>query len=197
VADVAAVRGQRTRDALCRAAVELVSELGWGNVSTRLVAERAGVPAGTVHYHFPSLTDLLIDATTPMLWRMVDEAAAALDAAGDVSAGLDWFAAAVAQYAADPAGLRLPSEVFLAATRHERLGEQIAAMLARFRASVAGWLVRCGHGEDATAAATVLAATLDGLALHRAVDPAVDPQALTGVLRRIVTPSPEGRSAPS
>src|SRR5215831_2354768 len=100
------MRGQRTREALCRAAVELVSELGWGNVSTRLVAERAGVPAGTVHYHFPSLTDLLIDATTPLLWRIADEAAAALDTAGDVSAGLEWFAAALSQYSADPAALR-------------------------------------------------------------------------------------------
>jgi hypothetical protein len=150
-----------------------------------------------VHYHFPSLTDLLIDATTPVLWRMADEAAAALDAAADVSTGLDWFAAAVAQYAADPAGLRLPGEVFLAATRHERLGEQILAMLARFRACVADWLVRCGHGRNAEAVATVLVATLDGLALHRAVDAAVDPPALIGVLRRLVASDPEGRSASS
>ncbi len=190
------MRGQHTRDQLCRAAVELVAEVGWGNVSTRLVAERAGVPAGAVHYHFRSLPDLLIDATAPMLWRIIDEAATALDAIDEVSEGLDWYVEAIARYAADVAALRLPSEVFLAATRYERLGREIAAMLVRFRASVTGWLTRCGHGTDAAAVAVVLAGALDGLLLHRAVDPTVDSRALTGVLRRLVTPPAAAELAP-
>jgi len=185
----AVVRGQRTREALCRAAVALVAERGWGGVSTRLVAERAGVPAGAVHYHFASLTDLLIDATAPLLARITDEAVVALDAAPDLPAGVDWLLGAVVRYSADPAALRLPSEVFLAGTRHERLGGEIAALLARFRASLAGWLTRCGRGAEAGAVATLLAAALDGLLLHRAVDPAVEPRALIEVLRRLVAPT--------
>ena len=185
----AVVRGQRTREALCRAAVALVAERGWGGVSTRLVAERAGVPAGAVHYHFASLTDLLIDATAPLLARITDEAVAALDAAPDLPSGVDWLLGAVVRYSADPAALRLPSEVFLAGTRHERLGGEFAALLARFRASLAGWLTRCGRGAEAGAVATLLAAALDGLLLHRAVDPAVEPRALIGVLRRLVAPT--------
>jgi AcrR family transcriptional regulator len=186
--EVAIGRGQRTREALCRAAVALVAERGWGGASTRLVAERAGVPPGTVHYHFASLPDLLIDATAPLLGRITDEAVAALDAAPDLPAGVDWLLGVVARYSADPAALRLPGEVLLAGTRHERLGREIAAMLARFRAGLAGWLARCGRAGDAEAVAMLLAAALDGLLLHRAVDPAVEPAVLIGVLRRLLDP---------
>ncbi|ASW56184.1 TetR/AcrR family transcriptional regulator [Plantactinospora sp. KBS50] len=190
MAETAATRGQRTRDALCAAAVGLVAEVGWGRVTTRLVAERAGVPVGAVHYHFRSLTDLLIEACAPVLRRVVDEVAAGLGTANDLSSGLDWLVGSLTGYAGDPAALRLPSEIFLAATRDERLGERIDLTIEEFRAVVAGWLERCGHGPDAPAAATVLAAAMDGLLLYRAVGVAIDPTALAGILRRIVTPLP-------
>lgn len=51
----AADRGREVRRKLLTAAVELIPERGWNAVSTRLLAERAGVAAGLVHYHFPSL----------------------------------------------------------------------------------------------------------------------------------------------
>lgn len=182
----AAVRGKRTREQLIRAAVALVSEVGWGNVSTRLVADRAGVPAGAVHYHFRSLTDLLIDATTPAFAQLVDEADAALGRARDVPEGVAWLVGAMSRYTDDPGELRLSSEVFLAATRHERLGAAISAMLARFRRIAADWLTRCGHGQDAETTAAVLAATLDGLMLHRAISAPIHPDALATTLRRIL-----------
>jgi len=45
------------------AAAELIAERGWGAVTTRMVAERAGLRPGLVHYHFDSVTDLLIDSS--------------------------------------------------------------------------------------------------------------------------------------
>ncbi|WP_282786133.1 helix-turn-helix domain-containing protein, partial [Nocardia sp. CC201C] len=55
-------QGRQTRARLMTAAVELIVERGWGAVTTRMVADRAGVRPGLVHYHFPSVTDLLIES---------------------------------------------------------------------------------------------------------------------------------------
>ena len=44
------------------AAAELIAELGWGRVTTRAVAERAGVPHGAVSYHFRGKQELLIES---------------------------------------------------------------------------------------------------------------------------------------
>ncbi len=41
-----------TRQRLLDAAAELIAERGWGQVTTRAIAERAGLPHGTVSYHF-------------------------------------------------------------------------------------------------------------------------------------------------
>lgn len=38
-----ALRGQEVRQRLLRAAIELIGERGWSAVSTRVLAERAGV----------------------------------------------------------------------------------------------------------------------------------------------------------
>ncbi|WP_231991179.1 TetR/AcrR family transcriptional regulator [Mycobacterium ulcerans] len=84
----AAERGAQTRAALMAAAVAVIAERGWGAATTRMVAERAGLPPGLVHYHFASLNDLLIDAA---LQAAREEAAQVLDGlAGDSpSQGID------------------------------------------------------------------------------------------------------------
>src|SRR2546423_14729759 len=51
-----------TREKLMAAAAELIAELGWGRVTTRAVAERAGLPHGTVSYHFRGKQELLSEA---------------------------------------------------------------------------------------------------------------------------------------
>ena len=51
-----------TREQLMAAAAELIAELGWGRVTTRAVAERAGLPHGAVSYHFRGKQELLTEA---------------------------------------------------------------------------------------------------------------------------------------
>ena len=60
--EIAVERGRATRQRLLKAAVALVGEVGWNGVTTRLVAKRADVSPGVVHYHYASVTDLLIAA---------------------------------------------------------------------------------------------------------------------------------------
>jgi AcrR family transcriptional regulator len=47
-------------DALLDAAEELLLEIGYSAITTRKVAERAGVNHGLVHYYFGSMEDLLL-----------------------------------------------------------------------------------------------------------------------------------------
>jgi AcrR family transcriptional regulator len=47
-------------DALLNAAEELLVEVGYAGITTRRLAERAGVNHGLVHYYFGSMEDLLL-----------------------------------------------------------------------------------------------------------------------------------------
>lgn len=182
-------RGRATRERLLGAAVELVGEAGWGAVTTRLVADRAGVRPGLVHYHFASVEDLLVTACTGMVGELLDGVLRELTAHDDLDTGLDWLLAELRKYTGtDPASLVM-TEAFLAASRIPRLHADLARYIAAFRTGVSDWLRALGHTTDADAGATVLAATIDGFVLHRALDDSLDPTLLIGPLRRMLATS--------
>lgn len=174
----AAGRGRETRERLLRAAAELIVDVGWGEVSTRAVAQRAGVPAGAVHYHFSSLAALLHSAVAPVLEALAGGLTSELTESPDVPAGIRRLFAVVARQPAGDGATVLMGEVFLQASRDAALRGQVAALLADVRAELTRWLERHGYGVRATPVATVLTAALDALGMHRALDPHLD---LTGV----------------
>lgn len=51
-----------TRISLINAAMELFAEKGFDGVSTRMIAEKAGVNLGGIHYHFKSKENLFVEA---------------------------------------------------------------------------------------------------------------------------------------
>jgi DNA-binding transcriptional regulator YbjK len=55
-------KGERRRDALVRAAAELLCEGGFEAVRHRAVARRAGLPLASTTYYFSSLEDLIANA---------------------------------------------------------------------------------------------------------------------------------------
>lgn len=55
-------RGLARREALLRAAVEIVAERGVGGATHRAIAERAGVPPSTTTYFFASIDELILEA---------------------------------------------------------------------------------------------------------------------------------------
>lgn len=185
-------RGRATRQRLLDAAVPLLGEVGWTKVTTRLVAERAGVNPGLVHYHFASVTDLLVAASTAFARTVLARTVEQLTAHTDVSEGVDWLLDELAGWSgADPASLAV-AEAFLASNRLPDLRAELAALIADFRTDVAGWLRRHGAGDAAMEAATVLAAAIDGLMLHHALDPTLDARALAVPLRRMLLPGGHG-----
>ncbi|MFR9752365.1 TetR/AcrR family transcriptional regulator [Nocardia sp. 004] len=180
----AAEQGRETRARLMDAAVELIADRGWGAVTTRLVADRAGLRPGLVHYHFASVHDLLIDASL-RLTREVGAVMLEKILQQPTTAGVDQLLATIATYTGDDMDTRVFSEMFLAATRHERLQEGLAALLREFRTAVTAWLHADGAVTDAEATAAVLLAAFDGLILHRLIDPGVGELGVDGPLCRL------------
>ncbi len=157
-----------------------MAERGWGAVSTRLVAQRAGVNQALVHYHFGSKEALLRRAIVETIEAELAVAVGPLLAAERFTDGLGAAFAAIDRF--DPASRSgvLLAEAMLQATRDPVVRETIATELAgfrrlladRLRAAVTAGEVRADLDADATASA--LAALLDGLLLHRLADPATE-----------------------
>ncbi|MFI1920467.1 TetR/AcrR family transcriptional regulator [Nocardia sp. NPDC020380] len=166
----AAEQGRETRARLMAAAVDLVAEHGWGAVTTRLVAERAGVRPGLVHYHFSSITDLLIDASVHTARHEYESVNTAVLAVPGADAMRGMLAAIAAYTAADPVTVAM-TEMMLAATRHERLRVELGRLAADGRAAMAQWFRDNSTVADPEATAVVIVALLDGLILHRMIDP--------------------------
>lgn len=171
------------RERLRGAAVELIVERGWSAVSTRMLAERAGVAPGVVHYHFGSVRALLREAALGVLRGLVDQLTEALPHGADDTVRL--LVSSLSAYdGTDPTSL-LFTETYLAATRDAELRDELARIVADLRTRLAE---RLAGVPDAEATAAVLAASVDGILLHRALGPGLDPPALRRVLRRLVAP---------
>lgn len=180
----AAERGRAVRQRLLAAAVELVAEQGWATVSTRVLAQRAGVTPSVVHYHFPSLQALLQEAVLNAIRRLIDELNAALDAADAPADAVGAMLASADEYTGtDPMSL-LFIEAYLAGIRDERFRGEIASVLGEFRMSFGRRLDEVGVPNPDETASIVLAA-FDGLILQRGLGMGPNTQAAASVLRRL------------
>lgn len=187
----AAARGREVRQRLLAAAVELIPERGWSAVSTRVLAQRAGVTPSVVHYHFPSVGALLHEAVIGLMRQVLAEVDAVLDTATSPVQVVDGMLAWMDQYTGtDPMSL-LFIEAYLAATRDENLRADISDAIEGFRQRFARWLGE--HGVlAAEETAAVVAACVDGLLLHRGLGASLDARSVVAVVRRLVTEETKG-----
>ncbi|PXY20712.1 TetR/AcrR family transcriptional regulator [Prauserella muralis] len=183
----AAARGREVRQRLLAAAAELIPERGWTAVSTRVLAERAGVTPSVVHYHFPSVSAVLNEAALDVMRRVLDELDAVLDGAASAAEVIDAVLASAQEVAGSDPTLLLVVESYLAASRDDGLREQIGTLVTEFRGRLARRLGEHGVAAPADTAA-VLAATLDGVFLHRGLGSGPDLTAVASVLHRLVRP---------
>lgn len=182
----AADRGRDVRLQLLGTAAMLIAELGWNAVSTRTLAERAGVTPGLVHYHFPSLQVLLRDAALGMISDLLSSTEALFEDARTLGTGIDLMLSSLDAYTGSDHTSLLFAETYLAATRDETLRSELVAVVAEFRQQLARWLSEHGASTpDDTA--SVLTAALDGVILHRALNPALTAPAVKPLLRRLIT----------
>lgn len=196
-----AERGHETRERLLDAAAQLIVEDGWGAVTTRRVADRAGLRPGLVHYHFRTVTDLLIEASLASARRELNAAVEALSHADDPAQGITEVLEMLSSYSSSDPATVLFSEMLLASTRLERLRSELSRLLAEWRTTVADWLRAANasrgtgssqsadpadDGGDLEATAVLLGAALDGLVLHRLIDPSLAGISVTQPLARLV-----------
>jgi AcrR family transcriptional regulator len=181
----AAERGREVRRKLLDAAVALIAERGWTAVSTRVVAERAGVAPGLVHYHFSSVQTLLSEAAVGAMREVSAVLEPTLAAATTPTAAMAALASALDPYTGDDPTSVLFTETYLAATRDPSLRAAVAEVITEFRARLAEWLG--AHGVAAPeATAAVVGAAIDGLVLQRALDPTLSAETVAPVLTRLL-----------
>lgn len=186
-----------TTAALLTAAAELIAEVGWSAVSTRAIAERAGLPHGTVSYHFHGKADLLRQAAVRALDRAFSEEGwvAATEHAGvrDLVAG--------AGQAMRTAGgqdsrkqLALLSECLVQGSRDPQLRAALLSYLHRYRDTLVDQVSRdAADGRiradvPPVAVATLVTAAVDGLMVHAALDPELDAEAACRALATLLAP---------
>ncbi|MBN6038534.1 TetR/AcrR family transcriptional regulator [Amycolatopsis sp. 195334CR] len=186
----AAERGQEVRERLLAAAVELIPERGWPAVSTRVLAERAGVTPSVVHYHFSSMPALLNEAAIGRMREVLSEMDNAFDAAADPAAAIEEILASLDQYSGNDRTSLLFIEAYLAATRDEELRERIAGVAGEFRQRFGQWLSERGV-PAAEETAAVLMASVDGLLLHRGLGSVPRTAEVAAVLRRLTADAKE------
>lgn len=189
--------GDATRARLLEAAASLVARRGWGSVTTRAVAERAGVNQALVHYHFGSMEALLRDAVvgrlTPEIRLLIDELLddrPITESIHRVMGLLDRFDLGT------ELGV-LMAESMVRATRDEAVAEAMAEVVGswsellepRLRVAQERRVIR--DDVDPASMALVLAAMLDGLLIQRMADPGIDPATTADTLIALLAPPGE------
>ncbi|MFD7491114.1 TetR/AcrR family transcriptional regulator [Streptomyces sp. NPDC059832] len=163
-----------TREKIIEAAASLIPELGWGDVSSRRVAERAGVNTGVIHYHVGSIGELRrIAAVRKIRTFFLDRVGEAL-AEPDPAAAVETMLRALSANDPRDPELLLLYESLVAASRDDQLRAEIAASLAEFRQWLCDWFAARGVTRPLVVA-VVLTAAIDGYLLQRSLDPSVDP----------------------
>lgn len=170
----------RTRERLLHAAVELMAELGIDRVRTRSIAERAGVNPALVHYHFGTVSALVMEAAQDALLRTLGPSLEALQSGTTLRDSIRAILRWVDRHGQDAPGATILAEAMVKATRNASFRRWATQASRRFRLVILERLRAArAAGEldpelDLTAAATLLAAALDGLLFHRLVDPKLD-----------------------
>ena len=113
----AGTRRSRKRTAILRGTQELMLERGYGEVTYRSVAARAGVTPGLVHYYFPSLDDLFIAVLRDSTNRVVGHV--------DELRGSDQPLRAVWRYVSNSAGTALLMEFMTLANHRKAISADI------------------------------------------------------------------------
>ena len=178
-------KGERNRDALVRAGVDLLLTRGWETLTARCVAGRAGQAPSAVNYYFGGVRRLqheVVDTVLHDLYRPVID---------EVARHPSWqqgLAAAVRAHHQERAPLDdedtsrwepeqgsdhhdVLAELVAASLQDGVVRDQLRVALDHLRRRLVPWLERTGvPPEHAYATAVLVVATLDGLVLHTAVD---------------------------
>jgi DNA-binding transcriptional regulator YbjK len=170
------------RDRIIDACLDVIAESGVAGASHRRVAAAAGVPLGSMTYHFTGMDELLVEAFTRFARGVSDRFEQRMTAAADPEAAREAVADLITHDVfGSQRDLVLTHELYTLASREPA-----------YRAITNAWMTRSRdalerHFDPVTA--QVLDALIEGLTIHRALDtksqdPAVVRTAIERVTRR-------------
>lgn len=170
----------RTRQLILQATIALMAEIGIDRVRTRTIAERAGVNPALVHYHFGSVSALVLEAAEDALQRELGPSIDVLRSGATMKASLRAILAWIERYGERTSGSTILAEAMVKATRDPSFRRWTKGASQRFRTVILERLEAARDAgeldpnQDLAAAAVLLAAALDGLLFHRLVAPTLN-----------------------
>ncbi len=181
-----------TRERLLHAAVELMAEVGVDRVRTRSIAERAGVNPALVHYHFGSVSALVMEAAQDALLRTLGPAIEAFRSGETIRDSIRAILRWIDRHGEDAPGSTILAEAMVKATQNASFRRWATRASRRFRGVILDRLRAAREtGEldpalDLPATSILLAAALDGLLFHRLVDSTLDVMQVAGPLEAML-----------
>lgn len=174
------------RDRIIDAVLDLIVDEGVAGVSHRKVAARAGVPLGSMTYHFSGMDELLHEAFTRFSGTIVAVFEERLGAANTPDEAREAVADLVHHLSGgNQRELILTHELYTLAARRPAYRELTRTWMGRSRRALE-W-----HFDPATA--RQLDALIEGLSIHRALETEPHGRALTvEAIARITAPTPGG-----
>ncbi|WP_347344381.1 TetR family transcriptional regulator [Microbacterium sp.] len=160
-------RGRRNdpdrRDRIIDACLDVIADVGVAGASHRKVAEAAGVPLGSMTYHFSGMDELLREAFGRFATSVSDRFVRRMDAVADAPAARRAVVDLILEdVLGDRRDLVLTHELYTLAARNDDFRSITAAWMARSRAALER------HFDPETA--RMLDALIEGLTIHRALD---------------------------
>ncbi|WP_372983721.1 TetR/AcrR family transcriptional regulator [Microbacterium sp.] len=151
------------RDRIIDACLDVIADVGVAGASHRRIADAAGVPLGSMTYHFTGMEELLHEASTRFGTRISERFERRMMEAADAESARE---AVVALILGDVFGSN--SELVIS---HEIY--TLAAREPAYRAITTGWMKRSRaalerHFDPETA--RILDALIEGLSIHRSLD---------------------------
>lgn len=160
------------RDALLRAAVEVVAERGVGGATHRAIAARAGVPLATTSYFFSSLDELLLEAlrlfVADSIARLEQVTAALTASEMTPEAAIELFSAGLLAVPVQQTVAQF--ETYLEVSRRPELAAETGSVIAAYERLAMTALELAGV-ERTAEAARAFVALADGFALARVAQP--------------------------
>ncbi|MFE5509627.1 TetR/AcrR family transcriptional regulator [Streptomyces sp. NPDC056529] len=169
------------RERILTAVLDHIADEGVAGVSHRKVAARAGVPLGSMTYHFQGIDELLREAFTRFAGHVADLFEQHLNAADSAEQAREAVTDLIHELSEGPQrDLILTHELYTLAARRPEYRELTRKWMIRSRQLLER------HFDADTA--RQLDALVEGLALHRALDTAPHDRQLTSeAVRRITT----------
>lgn len=180
-------RGLARREALLRAAVEIVAERGVGGATHRAIAERAQVPPSTTTYFFASIDELILEALRHFTALRVEQLNTLGEALREQRSGPREIGRLFAEaLCAAPLQHEVAQfEAYLDASRRERADDTIPSVLAAFESVAVHALTSLGV-PNPERVAPVFVSLADGYGLRRiALGHSLDPEPLADAFHRL------------